>query len=412
MNLIEIFIIIFKNLQRRKLRSFLTILGIIIGSAVFIAIFNLGKAMEESIAYTLERNLGSDIITILPIQMGRRAQFAFTRTATFSESDINKIKKIDGVENVYGIFYYNLPVKYKREEYRLLVYGIYGIDSWTKIEAERIGIKYGRFIEKEGEVILGFRASTEFFKENIKVGDKIQILNKTFIVVGILNEAGGILSNFDRAIFISIKDFKKIYETNNQLNSIVIKVKKDYNIEDVGKNVYDLLLYLRKEEEGKETFTIVTPSFYRNIVSETLSTLSVFLLSIAFVSILVGSIGISNTMFTAVLERTKEIGILKAIGAKNRDILKIFLFESAIIGLIGSIIGCIIGIFLSLGLQYIVTSYIGSMIFRRGIENLVTIDYTSIGIALLIGFLCGTFAGYFPAKRASKLEAIEALRYE
>ncbi|MEM5820338.1 MAG: ABC transporter permease [Candidatus Aenigmatarchaeota archaeon] len=412
MNLIEIFIIIFKNLQRRKLRSFLTILGIIIGSAVFIAIFNLGKAMEESIAYTLERNLGSDIITILPIQMGRRAQFAFTRTATFSESDINKIKKIDGVENVYGIFYYNLPVKYKREEYRLLVYGIYGIDSWTKIEAERIGIKYGRFIEKEGEVILGFRASTEFFKENIKVGDKIQILNKTFVVVGILNEAGGILSNFDRAIFISIKDFKKIYETNNQLNSIVIKVKKDYNIEDVGKNVYDLLLYLRKEEEGKETFTIVTPSFYRNIVSETLSTLSVFLLSIAFVSILVGSIGISNTMFTAVLERTKEIGILKAIGAKNRDILKIFLFESAIIGLIGSIIGCIIGIFLSLGLQYIVTSYIGSMIFRRGIENLVTIDYTSIGIALLIGFLCGTFAGYFPAKRASKLEAIEALRYE
>ncbi|MEM5830700.1 MAG: ABC transporter permease [Candidatus Aenigmatarchaeota archaeon] len=412
MNLIEIFIIIFKNLQRRKLRSFLTILGIIIGSAVFIAIFNLGKAMEENIAYTLERNLGSDIITILPIQMGRRAQFAFARTATFSESDINKIKKIDGVENVYGIFYYNLPVKYKREEYRLLVYGIYDIDSWTKIEAERIGIKYGRFIEKEGEVILGFRASTEFFKENIKVGDKIQILNKTFIVVGILNEAGGILSNFDRAIFISIKDFKKIYETNNQLNSIVIKVKKDYNIEDVGKNVYDLLLYLRKEEEGKETFTIVTPSFYRNTVSETLSTLSVFLLSIAFVSILVGSIGISNTMFTAVLERTKEIGILKAIGAKNRDILKIFLFESAIIGLIGSIIGCIIGIFLSLGLQYIVTSYIGSMIFRRGIENLVTIDYTSIGIALLIGFLCGTLAGYFPAKRASKLEAIEALRYE
>lgn len=412
MNLIEIFIIIFKNLQRRKLRSFLTILGIIIGSAVFIAIFNLGKAMEENIAYTLERNLGSDIITILPIQMGRRAQFAFARTATFSESDINKIKKIDGVENVYGIFYYNLPVKYKREEYRLLVYGIYDIDSWTKIEAERIGIKYGRFIEKEGEVILGFRASTEFFKENIKVGDKIQILNKTFIVVGILNEAGGILSNFDRAIFISIKDFKKIYETNNQLNSIVIKVKKDYNIEDVGKNVYDLLLYLRKEEEGKETFTIVTPSFYRNTVSETLSTLSVFLLSIAFVSILVGSIGISNTMFTAVLERTKEIGILKAIGAKNRDILKIFLFESAIIGLIGSIIGCIIGIFLSLGLQYLVGNYIGSMIFRRGIENLVTIDYTSIGIALLIGFLCGTLAGYFPAKRASKLEAIEALRYE
>ncbi|MEM1804878.1 MAG: FtsX-like permease family protein, partial [Nanopusillaceae archaeon] len=277
---------------------------------------------------------------------------------------------------------------------------------------ERIGIKYGRFIEKEGEVILGFRASTEFFKENIKVGDKIQILNKTFRVVGILNEAGGMLSNFDRAVFISIKDFKKIYETNNQLSHIVIKVRNDYDIEEVGKKVYELLLYLRREREGRETFTIVTPSFYRSIVSETLSTLSLFLLSIAFVSILVGSVGISNTMFTAVMERTKEIGILKAIGARNRDILKIFLFESAIIGLIGSIIGCIIGILLSLGLQYIVTSYMSSTIFRAGIENFFTIEYTSIGIALLIGFLSGTLAGYFPAKRASKLEAIEALRYE
>lgn len=412
MNLIEILIIVFKNLQRRKLRSFLTILGIIIGTAVFVAIFNLGKAMEKSIAYSLEKSLGSDIITILPVQMGRKLQFVLVRTATFSESDIERIKKIDGVENVYGVFYHNLPVRHKREEYGLNVYGIYGIDSWKKIEAERIGIKYGRFIEKEGEVILGFRASTEFFKENIKVGDKIQILNKTFRVVGILNEAGGMLSNFDRAVFISIKDFKKIYETNNQLSHIVIKVRNDYDIEEVGKKVYELLLYLRREREGRETFTIVTPSFYRSIVSETLSTLSLFLLSIAFVSILVGSVGISNTMFTAVMERTKEIGILKAIGARNRDILKIFLFESAIIGLIGSIIGCIIGIFLSLGLQYIVTSYMSSTIFRAGIENFFTIDYTSIGIALLIGFLSGTLAGYFPAKRASKLEAIEALRYE
>ncbi|MEM5831859.1 MAG: ABC transporter permease [Candidatus Aenigmatarchaeota archaeon] len=412
MNFIEILRIIFKNLQRRKLRSFLTILGIIIGSAVFISIFNLGKATEESIVYNLERNLGSNVITILPIQMGRRAQLTMTRLSIFSESDVDKIKRIDGVENAYGVFQANLQVRYEREEYRLLVYGIYGINDWVKTEAERIGISEGRFIEKEGEVILGYRASKEFFKKEINIGDRIFIANKSFRVVGILNEAGGLLSSFDRAIFLSIKDLKKIQNTNNQLNSIVVKVKNGYDIEDVGNNIYNLLLRIRNEKEGKETFSVITPSFYREIVSETVSILSVFLLAIAFVSIIVGSIGISNTMFTSVLERTKEIGILKAIGAKNRDILKIFLLESAVMGLIGSIIGCLFGIFLSLGLQQIIVKNFETMFLRGKLESILVIDYNSIFIALMIGFLCGTIAGYFPAKRASKLETVEALRYE
>lgn len=415
MNFIEVLKIILKNVQRKKLRSFLTILGIIIGSSIFLSIFNLGKAAEENIFVSLERNLGSNIITILPIQSGRRVGFTTMRNFLFSENEIEKIKKVEGVESVYGVYQTSLPISFRREEYRIAVNGIYNTKDWSKIEIERIGIREGRSIEKSGEAVIGYRVSIEFFKKPLKVGEKISILNRTFRVVGILNEAGGLLSSFDRSIFLSIEDLRKIQNTSKQINYIVVRIKEGYDIEKVGREIHNTLLKLRREEEGKETFTVVTPSFFRNIISETIGLLSVFLLSIAFVSILVGSIGVSNTMFTAVLERTKEIGILKAVGAKNSDILKLFLLESVIICLIGSIIGCIVGIILSFALQILIfqmtsenfqTPFLG----RSGIE--LIIDYRSLFIALFIGLVSGIISGYLPARRASKIEAIEALKYE
>jgi len=413
MNLIEIFNIIFKNIGRKKLRSFLTILGIIIGSLAFVTIFNLGKATEETISQNLERSIGSDIINVLPVQFGRSFAEAFRTMRTiiyFTEDEVDKIKKVEGVQNVYGYYRATLDVKFKNEEYRLNVYGIYGVDDWTKIEVERIGIYKGRFLKNSGEVVLGYRASQRFFKNEIKVGDKIQIGNKTFKVVGILNEAGGILSSVDEGIFISLDDLKKIVDTKNEINQIVIRVSKNYDVDYVADKIYQELLKIRNEKEGRETFSIITPSYFRQIVSQTVGSLSIFLLAIASVSLLVGTIGISNTMFTSVLERTKEIGILKAIGAKNRDILLIFLLEAAMIGVIGSAIGAVFGLILSAFLQSFSLQIVPTRGFS-GFSNII-IDYQSIFIAILIGFVAGSIAGYFPARRAAKLEAVEALRYE
>ncbi|MFH7903409.1 MAG: ABC transporter permease [Candidatus Aenigmatarchaeota archaeon] len=414
MNFLELLKIILRNIQRRKLRSFLTILGIIIGTSIFVVIYNLGKSMEENITYTLERNLGSDVITILPIQFGRRVYFggATRTTLLFTTNDIEKIKKIEGVDSVYGVYTATLPIKFKKEEYNLNVQGVYGLKDWEKIEVERIGIYNGRFIENSFEAVVGYRAAKEFFEKEISVGDKIIIGNKTFKVVGILNEAGGVLSSIDRSIFILYEDLEKLTNVSNQISIIVIKVRKNFDIENVGKEIHELLIKLRKEEEGKETFSVITPAFYRNIVSETVTTISIFMLAIASVSIIVGSIGISNTMFTSVLERTKEIGILKAIGARKSDILKLFLFESAIIGLIGSAIGCLIGVLFSFGIQKLMQTYVTGDFTARNTEAIIIIEPISILISLMIGFISGIMAGYFPARRAANLEAIEALRYE
>jgi len=410
MNLIEIFNIIFKNIGRRKLRSFLTILGIIIGSAAFIAIFNLGKATEEVISQNLERSIGSDVIMIFPIRFGRNLAGSPNIVTYFTEDEVNKIKKVVGVQNIYGYYTTTLNVKFKNEEYRLSVYGIYGVDDWAKSEVDRTGIYEGRSLKNSGEVILGYRAAQRFFKKEIKVGDKIQIENKTFKVVGILNEVGGILSSMDDGIFISLDDLKEIVDTKNRIQQIAVRIDKNYDIDYVANKIYQQLLKTRNEKEGKETFSVITPSYFRRIVSQTLSTLSIFLLAIASISLLVGTIGISNTMFTSVLERTKEIGILKAIGAKNRDILLIFLLEAAMIGVIGSVIGAIFGLTLSIFFQFVSLLIVPNRGFS-GFFNIM-IDYQSIFIAILIGFAAGSIAGYFPARRAAKLEAVEALRYE
>jgi len=391
----------------------LTILGIIIGSAAFVTIFNLGKALEETISQNLERNIGSNIIAVIPVQFGRNFQEAFRAARTilyFTEDEANKIKKVEGIQYAFGYYRDALNVRFKDEEYRLNVYGIYGVNDWIRIEAERIGIYKGSFIKNSGEAVLGYRVSQRFFKSEIKIGDKILIGNKVFKVVGILNEAGGVLSAIDEGIFISIDDLKKIVDTRSQLNQLTIRVKEGYDIDEVANKIHQELLKIRKEKEGRETFSIITPSFFRQIVSQTVGTLSIFLLAIASVSLLVGTIGISNTMFTSVLERTKEIGILKAIGARNIDILLIFLLESSMIGIIGSVIGAIIGLILSASLQYF--SLLIISIGEPSRFPMIIIDYQSILIAILIGFVAGSIAGYFPARRAAKLEAVEALRYE
>ncbi len=186
---------------------------------------------------------------------------------------------------------------------------------------------------------------------------------------------------------------------------IIAKVSSGTDIEEVAKDVKKELRKDRNLEEGKEDFIVKSPTQLLESFNTILIVLQVMLIGIASISLLVGGIGIMNTMYTSVLERTQEIGIMKSIGAKNSDILTIFLFESGILGFLGGLIGVIIGIILSKTVE-IIASSLGFALLKPYISIWLVIG------ALTFSFLIGIFSGVFPAMQASKLNPVEALRYE
>ena len=182
-----------------------------------------------------------------------------------------------------------------------------------------------------------------------------------------------------------------------------MKIRSGANIDLVAQQVK----YQLSKQEVVRDFSVLTPAKANRIVGNVLSIVEFFLIAIAFVSLAVGAVGIMNTMYTSVLERTKQIGIMKAVGASSDKILSLFLIESGIIGLVGGVIGIALGIFLS---------YVISLIVARlgvnGLFSLVALDYFGIFVVLIITFIAGVLSGILPARQAARMEPAEALRYE
>jgi len=246
----------------------------------------------------------------------------------------------------------------------------------------------------------------------MQLNSKIIINGKSFTIVGILTTSGG---SDDRQIFMPIASAITVLDskTSKSFDSIIVKISDiSLSSDTVTQLTNKLLLSHGILQSNKQDFSITSQEALQQSVTSTLSSVSLFLTAIAAISLIVGAIGIMNTMFTSVLEKTKEIGILKALGAKNRDILAIFLLNSGIIGLIGGIFGVIIGIFAS--------NYIGQLggisgSGAGGLGRLLSSTYVSpilIAEVFLLSIAIGLISGAIPAYRASKLEPVDALRYE
>jgi len=211
----------------------------------------------------------------------------------------------------------------------------------------------------------------------------------------------------DRLIFMSLKDFKLLFpQTKDRIDQIAVQVHDEEKLKEVALNVERKLLKARHLTEKTRDFRILTPEEILAIFGTVLNIVTGFLLGVAAISILVGSIGIANTMFTSVLERTKEIGVMKAIGAKNNDILKIFLFESGFLGIIGGIIGIILGVIITKTIENIAITQLGTTLLQAA-----TPIYLILG-CLAFAFIIGLVSGFWPAYRAIKVKPVEALRYE
>jgi putative ABC transport system permease protein len=227
--------------------------------------------------------------------------------------------------------------------------------------------------------------------------------DEKFRVVGILKSFGN--SGDDATVSMPADTMRDLMNLSDEWDMIMAKVPTSADPSEVARKIEDKLRTSRGEEEGKETFRVSTTEEYLDTFQGVLDIITVFLLGIAGISLFVGGIGIANTMFTAVLERTQEIGVMKAIGARNKDIVLLFLFESGILGLVGGAIGVILGYVIAKGVEVGIAAT-GNTFLQADISLGLTFG------VLAFSFVFGAIAGVIPAIKASKLSPTEALRYE
>ncbi|MBA7647728.1 Macrolide export ATP-binding/permease protein MacB [subsurface metagenome] len=399
------FFLAFNNLKRRKLRSWLTMIGIFIGVAAVVALISLGQGLQGAIEEQFKQ-LGSDKIIVMPKGMGPPG-IAASGSLILTSKDLKVIEDVRGVEYAFGYLIKQGQAKYKGESVISYATGINAEDFELMTEMGGLNIIDGRKLE-EGDkfkVVVGYNhVYKDTWNKPLRVGNTIEIEGYDFKVVGVMNKIGNHID--DNLLYVSKDILKEILNVEDEESQIIVKASSGFDPIDVAETIERKLRKARGEKEGQETFNIQTSEQLLESFSNIFGIVQAVLVGIAAISLIVGGVGIMNTMYTSVLERTKEIGTMKAVGAKNSDILFIFLFESGLLGLVGGAIGIGIGIGLGEGAEYIASVGLGTDLLQA-----VFPWYLIVG-ALLFSFLIGTLSGIFPAMQAAKLKPADALRYE
>lgn len=388
------------SIRERKMRSALTALGIIIGIAAIIALVSIGTGTQAAVSSALS-SLGANTLFISGGGGGGGGFSAPSTGSILSKKDLTTIQSIAGVKTAVGIFVKSQAVTFKSETKRLSFFGIDAKDAQKFFnEVAVVQIEQGRYF-RTGEnraVVLGHTAAASSFTTALKVGDKLTVGEQKFQVVGILKETGS--SNYDNTVLVSADDIRDPVTEKDQFTIIFARASdaKTLNatVDAIQKKMDNL--------HGKKNFQVFTTAQLSAQIGTVTNTLSIVLGGIAGIALLVAGIGIANTMLMSVIERTKEIGIMKSIGATSRNILEIFLVEAAIIGFVGGIIGDLFGIIFS--------SIIGLVLRNYGVSFTTEVTPQLLLFGLGFSVLVGVFFGLLPARRASKLNPIEALRYE
>ena len=393
------------NLRRRGLRSWLTMIGIFIGIAAVVGLISLGQGLQNSINQQFEQ-LGKNTIVIQSKTIG--APGTATGNLIITTKDLDAIKNVRGVENAVGILIRYTAQTFKQELKVDPVIGIDPKDISFFSAMQNFNVIQGRNL-KNGDLfkaIVGnsYSIDGKVWKRGVVVGDTINIGGTDFKIVGILDKTGNPLN--DAAIYVPKEALKQVLSIGDQEDEIDARSQEGFNVTTVADSIERKLLQLKNEKKDQETFTVQTSEQLLDAFTNIFNIVQGVLVGIAAISLLVGGIGIMNTMYTSVLERTKEIGTMKAVGAKNSDVLLIFLFESGLLGLIGGTIGVLLGIGLGKGVQFIATNALGTNLLQA------SITFPLIAGALTFSFLIGTLSGVLPAMQAARLKPADALRYE
>jgi putative ABC transport system permease protein len=394
------------NLLHRKMRSWLTMIGIFIGIAAVVAIISLGQGLQATIDEQFNA-LGADKILVQP---GASALGGAT-SVKLTEADREVLARTPGVERTVGVAYKSARIEFKNDQAFGLVMGVTLKDDnmlWHDVQADSVVV--GRDLTKTDtfKTYLGYDFSQDkkVFPRAVQLHDHITINGQQFEVVGFQKDMGN--ANDNQAIQISDEAYARVFGQRIQDNYMMIMVQTSPG--DNPSQVADVLKHnLRKHrglKEGDEDFTLQTTEQLQESFNSILLIVQVVIVGIAAISLLIGGIGVMNTMYTAVLERTNEIGIMKAIGARNSDVLLIFLIESGMLGLVGGAIGVSLGLAVARLVELGGTLALGTPYLRAWWS------WGLIGGALAFSFVVGAISGLAPAWQASRQKPVDSLRYE
>jgi len=405
----DLFKLSFRNLQNRKLRSWLTMLGIFVGIAAVVALISLSQGLQAAI-FEQFADLGTDKLVV----QGKGSGFGppgLGAVGEVTKDDVELIEKISGVEQVVGRMLEPTTVEFNDKEVYTFVISSPDKEEDRKLVEKAFNVEYeqGRGL-RDGDkykVVIGYTNSLEDrngFEKEIVVGEKIDIEGKDFEVVGVLEKTGQFTT--DGAFIVPEEVLRDLVDKEETYSVLAVQARPNVDLDELALKIEKEMRKDRNQDEGEEDFTVQTPGQLLETASSILNIVTAVLIGIAAISLLVGGIGITNTMYTSVLQRTKEIGIMKSIGAKNIDIRNIFLIESGLLGFVGGAIGVFLGASAAKLVEVVASTQFGLDILKAHFPW-----YLIFG-ALAFSFLVGTISGVTPAKQAAKLSPVDALRFK
>lgn len=393
------------SLRSRKLRSWLTMLGIFIGIASVIALIGLGEGLRTAIVSQFGF-LGSDVLTVQAAGVAFAGPPGQAVSTPLDDSLSKKIERIRGIEAAINRYIESGAVEFNDKQHIGIIASIPEQEN-RKVFERMVNLRAGdgRLLDDNDDrrVVLGHDYSTdEIYGKKVPVGSSLLINGKIFEVAGILEKKGSFI--FDHTAFLNENALLDIFGNRKTVDAIAVKAKNADDIPRLKEEIEQLLRKERDVKKGEEDFIVQSPQSILEALDSTLFAVQLFVSIIAAISLFVGGIGIMNTMYTSVVERTRQIGIMKSVGAKNSTIFTLFFLESGLLGAAGGVIGIILGMSIAYGLAAFGRIVLGTDLIQAQVSAFLIFG------ALIFSFVLGTLSGLLPAIQAARMQPVEALR--
>lgn len=403
------------NLRRKKARTILTVAGIVVGITAVIVVMSAGQGLRGFINGQLE-SFGSNIIEV-EIKVPNVSQ-ASTENAsgiamginitTLKTKDAEEIAKHPNVLAVYSGVMGQEQLSYLDENRASLLFGV----SEDFLKVDNTAVSDGRFFDKSENdsaaqvAVLGQEVANEFFPSRSPVGQSIKIGKNKFKVIGVMEERGAVFGmNMDDLVMLPVRTLQKKIMGIDYVSFIMAKGKDPKILSRTADDIYEIMREQHDVyEKDKEDFAVVTMEEAMGMMDTVMTGITILLIALASISLIVGGVGIMNIMYVSVVERIPEIGLRKAVGARNAHILWQFLWEAVVVTFVGGIIGIIVGVIISFAISLVAGYY--------GYNWPFSVSWSGVLLAVGFSIAIGLIFGISPARKAAKLAPVEALRNE